>query len=115
MSLSEAMLGVLSEVGRERIRQDAKFPGQTLPDGTGPDVYWAECWYNTSNRDLASLLRAECKRAARAGTLTWLDVLAEEFAEATAEADFAKLRTELIQVAAVAVRWVEDIDRRDPS
>lgn len=49
-----------------------------------------------------------------------LAVLAEEFGEVAREVaervagkttDFAKLRAELVQVAAVAVAWVEFIDR----
>ena len=36
----------------------------------------------------------------------------EEVAEAFAEADVRRLRAELVQCAAVAVKWVEAIDRR---
>jgi hypothetical protein len=45
-------------------------------------------------------------------TLKWVDILEEEVAEAAAESDPAKLRAELVQVAAVAVAWIEAIDRR---
>ncbi|TIH26025.1 NUDIX hydrolase, partial [Subtercola vilae] len=44
----------------------------------------------------------------------WQDILLEEVFEAFAESDTSKLRTELIQVAAVAQQWVEAIDRRTP-
>jgi hypothetical protein len=43
----------------------------------------------------------------------------EEVREAMAESDPAKLRVELVQVAAVSVAWIEALDRRmdaaDPS
>lgn len=45
-----------------------------------------------------------------------LAVLAEEFGEAArevVECDRAKLRTELVQVAAVAVAWIEALDAED--
>jgi hypothetical protein len=91
----------LEDVRDERRRQDVKFPGQSLPDGT--DVAW------TRASDRAKAL---CERAAREGRLTWRHVLREEFWEAMAETDPDALRVELVQVAAVAVRWIEDIDRR---
>lgn len=39
-------------------------------------------------------------------------MLLEEVAEAFAESDDARLRAELVQVAAVAQAWIESIDRR---
>lgn len=50
----------------------------------------------------------------------WGLILGEEFGEAIAEAnevefrgaDLARLRTELVEVAAVAVAWIEDLDGR---
>jgi hypothetical protein len=62
-------------------------------------------------QDLAGFYKHQCKERAAHGEVTWLDILLEEVAEAFAESDLVKLRTELIQVAAVAVRWVEAIDR----
>ena len=44
--------------------------------------------------------------------LTWADVLLEEFAEAVAAPNEALRRAELVQVAAVAIAWIECIDRR---
>jgi hypothetical protein len=49
---------------------------------------------------------------AREGITAWDGVLLEEVFEALAETDPAKLRTELVQVAAVIVNWLEDIDSR---
>ena len=41
-----------------------------------------------------------------------MHLVREEVAEAFAESDPARLREELIQVAALAVSWVEKIDAR---
>jgi len=92
---------VLDEVAVERLNQNAKWGEQNHPDGTG--------WLCGPDPGLAKK-RYEDAKAAR--TLTWLEILDEEFAEALAEKDQGRLREELIQVAAVAVAWVECIDRR---
>jgi hypothetical protein len=93
---------VLRDVVNERDRAEAKFPGQHLPDGTGQG-------WRKAHADFA---RQRCKDHAAAGTLTWRHVLSEEVAEALAETDPVRLRAELVQVANVAVRWVEDLDLR---
>lgn len=92
---------VLNDVWTERRRQDAKWGEQNHPDGT------SEMW-----QPEADLMRRECEEAAQGGQLSWKHILLEEVAEAIAEEDVTKLREELIQVAAVAVAWVEAIDRR---
>lgn len=60
----------------------------------------------------AACARRDCASAFRVGKGTWRHILQEEVAEAFAELDPAPLREELIQVAAVAVAWIEAIDRR---
>lgn len=96
---------VLADVGEERERQDAKFPGQVLPNGTGGS--WSQAMYEMP----LVIARQINDNHSETGEATWESVLAEEFFEAMLEADPAKLRAELVQVAAVAVRWVENIDR----
>ncbi|MCI3246482.1 NUDIX hydrolase [Streptomyces spinosisporus] len=93
---------ILGEIVAERERQDAKWGEQNHPDGTG----------NQSQQERADFARRWCDSAFQSGYGTWADVLAEEVAEASAESDPAKLRTELIQVAAVAINWIGAIDRR---
>jgi len=93
---------ILDEIAAERARQVAKWGEQNHPDGTGG---------HGRLRD-ADAARRECQRQFAEGTGTWLDILDEEVAEAYAEEDPAALRAELIQVAAVAVAWIEAIDRR---
>lgn len=94
---------VAAEVCAERDRQDARWGLQNHPDGTGSE----------QDKSCADLARETCDTAFRCGVGNWAQVLTEEFCEAMAESDPDKLRAELIQVAAVAVAWVEAIDRRE--
>lgn len=96
---------VLAEIAAERQRQDAKWGQQNHPDGTIDQP---------ADRRLADMARRTCQAAAEMGTVTWRDILSEEMHEAFAEHDPAKLRAELVQIAAVVVAWVEAIDRRGP-
>lgn len=91
------------EIRREQLRQFAKFGEQNHPDGTG-DAYPGSVF-------LAETARAECQKAAANGATNWRLVLLEEVFEASAEHDRAKLRPELVQVAATAQTWVDAIDR----
>ena len=94
---------VLAEIANERLDQDIKWGEQNHPDGT----------YDTSTRKIArDAARQRCDDFARHGAGTWEHILMEETMEAFAEPDPIKLRTELVQVAAVAVAWIEAIDRR---
>ncbi|MEQ4721602.1 NUDIX domain-containing protein [Nonomuraea sp. B19D2] len=97
-----ALARVLADVAAERAAQDAMWGMQILPDGTGDEGTVAE-----SDR-----ARRETEAAAAGGALTWRHILAEEVLEAFAETDPERLRAELIQVAAVAVKWTQALDRR---
>lgn len=109
---SEALLTVTREVIEERVRQHAKWGEQNHPNGTGPNKLpmptGSDSWAAAIAAERLSLL-TNC--ATQVGHVTWLHILREEVFEAFAESDPAKLRAELIQVAAVAVQWVEAIDR----
>ena len=96
-----AMIRVTNEVETERYRQHMRWGEQSWPDGTG-DPFFAQ---------LARISKRACDNAAKSGELTYLDILMEEFYEAAAESERPKLRAELIQLAAVAVAWVEKLDR----
>lgn len=95
-------LRVLGEVGDERIRQRERYGQQRHPDGTGLPG------------DQFACVRAQvaCDRATDERRLTWRHILEEEVCEAFAETDPELLRAELIQVAAVAVQWIEALDAR---
>ncbi len=108
---------ILIEIDSERDRQDEKWGEQNHPDGTG--INWMDQitpafgWSENPSEHTANLAKRSTNRAAKNGKLTFLQILLEEVAEAFAETDTKKLRTELIQVAAVAAQWVEAIDRRE--
>ncbi len=93
---------VLAEVTRERRAQDEKWGESNHPDGTG----------GADRRAMAAAHLDLCASAFAAGSGTWRHILAEEFTEALAQDNPARLRVELVQVAAVAVAWIEAIDRR---
>lgn len=96
---------VLEQVRGERYAQHVKWGEQNHPDGT-----------SMAYAGHAAAFRSLCDRRHNDGTGTWLDILLEEVYEAATESDPQALRTELVQVAAVAVAWVEAIDRRaDPA
>ena len=100
---------VLFEVAQERARQDAKWGEQNHPDGT------ARPWpaiFRLSFADCAQIARLQVDHEAKIGTSNYTSILLEEVFEALAETDPAKLREELIQIAAVCVQWVQAIDRR---
>lgn len=94
---------ILLELEAERHRQDAMWGQQNHPDGTGPQK---------SSLERLERVRQSVKDLFGAGLGSWRWILDEEVNEAFVEDDPVKLREELIQVAAVAVAWVEAIDRR---
>ncbi|WP_327710062.1 DUF6011 domain-containing protein [Streptomyces sp. NBC_00464] len=89
-------------IDTERQAQLAKWGDQHHPDGTGSLPLALE----------ADKAREGCQAAFARGDGTWMHVLIEEVMEAFAESDPAKLRAELIQVAAVCAAWIADIDSR---
>lgn len=94
---------VLADITTERESQHALWGVQNhMPDGTGPQ--WTS---------LADAARHECERAGETGRLSWRHVLVEEVTEALAEDEPTRLRRELVQVAAVAVQWIQAIDHRN--
>lgn len=101
---------VLDDIHWERVNQDEKWGEQNHPNGTGPDVI--NPIIATTMRSRADFAREICNNEHNNGRGTWQQVLEEEVSEAFAESDPQKLREELIQTAAVAVAWVEAIDRQ---
>ncbi|WP_186319237.1 hypothetical protein [Streptomyces sp. SAJ15] len=100
---------IAAEIDTERAAQDRKWGEQNHPNGTGPRHELLEL---VSTSLAAHDAREICQRNAAAGTVTWRDILTEEVCEALTEDDPAALRTELVQVAAVAFAWIAAIDRR---
>jgi hypothetical protein len=98
---------VVSEVENERRKQNARWKDVDecldRPIGGNPDHAYALKWY----RQIKNMKD-------RAGKLTWMDILREEFFELAVEPDdnWPRQREELVQVAAVAVAMVEAGDLR---
>jgi len=105
---------ILVDITKERERQDAKFGPQrhqdSVPTGFGPDMLAA--WYGIPTEAMA---KASTDYRFEHGEGTWADILVEELAEAVGAAlkSREELREELVQVAAVAVAWIEDLDSRE--
>lgn len=79
--------------------------GRAMPGGWGPSGRAVE-------RDAMLEAKRRCGEAQARGDVTFRDVLEEERAEVLAEIGGSQLqRAELIQEAAVCVRWIEVIDR----
>lgn len=91
---------VLDDVADERRRQTALGFVGDHPDGIG-DALRA-----------VPLPSVEAVRALCDADTTWALVLLEEVLEAFDARDEAEMRAELVQVAAVAVRWVAMLDAR---
>ncbi|MEU4517409.1 hypothetical protein AB0F52_01680 [Amycolatopsis sp. NPDC024027] len=108
---ANATVPVLAEVLAECARQDARFGRQDHPDGTGPERDNPVRLAHTVG-DAADTARQATDRALSRGEVTFAQILTEEAFEALAETDPARLRAELVQVAASAVCWIEAIDRR---
>lgn len=119
----QSVFEALMEVAQERSRQDARWGMQDHPDGTGKkSVPLNRIVHNgpISERSgsnhfafgLSLMAKQATDRAAKEGMVSWADILLEEVFEAMAEEDPVKLVQELTQVAAVAVAWVEAIERR---
>jgi NTP pyrophosphatase (non-canonical NTP hydrolase) len=107
MKTQQAWL-VASEVVAERARQDAKWGVQPLPDITDDFIELDELPSEATARN-------RCDSAHERGVCSHAHVLLEETIEAfeaAKQGDTTGLRKELIQVAAVCVKWVQHIDRR---
>lgn len=94
---------------RERIAQDAKWGESNHPD-LPAGVKHPCAFFGIPTADAARLF---CETAFRTGTGSNAHILLEEVSEAIEAAhNPVHLRAELVQVAAVALKWIEQIDRR---
>lgn len=104
----DAAHDVCLEICEERVRQDAKFgTGRDFPDAP------MDARSRMEARRTERMLRDACEQSFRNGSGTWIHILAEEVGEVgEATIDPVRLRAELVQVAAVAVAWIEALNRR---
>lgn len=105
-----AMNRVMREVEFERMEQHFKWGEQSHPNA---ELLPGEIEFF---RDVSQQAKANTDEAAKTGKLSYKLILEEEWTEVLAALDDPEqLRMELVQVAAVAVAWVEAIDRRKDS
>lgn len=95
--------GIYAELAAERGRQEDKFGPQNHPD-----QHFKDGDYRYVQRALEHTRQVN----ADPQTLTWFGILLEEVYETALAPGFKELREELVQVAAVAVAWIEALDRR---
>jgi len=107
---------IFKELENERFRQIKKFGEQNIPcldpvllnreNSCTPERMCEE--YGILSPQSA---QTRCDSAFKSGNGTYAHILIEEVAEAIGEFDPVKRRAELIQVAAVAIGWIQKIDR----
>lgn len=117
-------------VDAERQRQLAKFGEQHHPDVEPRDIPAVTHPYYASRADIWKQVNNERATPSTSGRClahcadmdgephthtAWDGVLLEEVYEALAEDDPARLRAELVQVAAVCAAWIADLDQRPSS
>jgi hypothetical protein len=109
---------VLLDVRAERAKQFALHGAhERTQDGTGPYAEWFPVLGPDGCPLEAEAIERLCRddyeeHRRRHGAPTWMHLVREEVAEAFQENDPARLREELVQVAALAVAWVEQLDAR---
>lgn len=105
---------VLVEVANERADQFERYGDNAdLEDGTGPTEHWLRVGDPyLPERDAVRIEAAFRRNYESRDTPTWMHLVREEVAEAFSENDPDRLRSELLQVAALCVSWIEKIDAR---
>ncbi len=90
-------------VAVERAKNALKWGEQNWPDGTGPSVI------RLRKRDA---IQAQVNAGMKSGAVSYYQILKEEFREVACEDDESQLIDELVDVASVAMDWIETIQRR---
>ncbi len=109
---------ILEEVGRERDSQDHKWgPPKTSQPSFDPALQGCTALRMASRYNIPGEAAAKytCDKKRHEGACTLADVLVEEVAEVVGTCNDLSEKTtraELVQVAAVAVKWIEIIDAR---
>jgi hypothetical protein len=104
---------VLELVFAERESQEAQYGEENIdrPSGTGPSTCWLGPYTGDSADQIQRTLRTDYEEFEdETGRVTWVHLIREEIAEAFEEDDNARLASEMIQVAALCVAFVETLD-----
>lgn len=115
--MNDDTMDVLLSVLEERNRQGELWGEQNHPDYYSEPLSPSISHYLDNANDWKETNKFRAELSASVGipverSIAWDGILLEEVYEALSETDPKKMRVELIQVAAVAVAWVECIDRR---
>jgi len=102
---------IFEEIRAERKRQDEKWGEQNCPM-LGKDRYYPGWEKRYPEIGVISVQLEVTKERIRKVEYGWFDILLEEVCEAFLETKLDKQREEMIQVAAVAVKIIEYLDRR---
>lgn len=112
----DGMLRVLGDLAEERRRQVERYGlNRENPDGTGPETAWLLPLAGEPAEVIEKVFRQDYEdweAETENGPVTWVHLIREEVAEAFTETDPDRLRAELLQVAALCVSWIENIDYR---
>lgn len=103
---------IYNAIRNERKLQDAKYGVQSYPltfDKLNKVPRLISLYYNTPKSVDA---KGACRSAVMKNECTWADILIEEVAEALEAETLEQERDELIQVAAVCVAAVQDIETK---
>lgn len=103
----------IEAVLEERARQDIKWGPQNHPSGTRDDARLLRDTSLPTYGTLAYRAKQATDEHARRGDVTYADIFVEEVFEALSCDHPDELRKELVQVAAVAVAWIEAINRNE--
>lgn len=101
---------VLIDVLNERMRQLRKWGSQHRPEFPLNHNFVEAARECNSVKALCDVAERAGPQPGFTGGADWKTILEEEFLEAISEPELAKRRKELIEVAAVAVAWAEDLD-----
>ncbi len=106
---------VINDIRNERQRQDEKWGVQHWPSlnqvlitregGCTPERMCEH--FEIPSEDRAKFL---CENSFKNDEGTWTNIIVEELSEAVCAPDEASRRTELVQLAACVIAWIEDID-----
>lgn len=108
----------LSRVRAELEAQDEKWGETDHPAFTGPKAvdrseYFDKGMRDAYNRELNDVRHANDIAKFTGGEIGWDTILREEVLESLTAETTADMKKELIQVAATALAWLEDIERQE--
>lgn len=116
-SIADARTTILADIAQERVKQLEKWGEQSHPC-VPADVLetLGQTGNAMSERFIASEMeraaKADCQRNFKLGRGTWYAIAWEELAESGATTDLDSRREELVQLGAVVVAWLEDVDKK---